>query len=85
MSMFESLIVTAPSSQMNIYVFVYIHAKVFIETAAIPIAPSEGGGGVNIITGQLGTSIVHVHDFVHKETTLYVSYMYIFLHVCSAI
>ena len=28
---------------------------VFIETAAIPIAPSEGGGGVNIITGQLGS------------------------------
>lgn len=28
---------------------------VFIETAAIPIAPSEGGGSVNIITGQLGS------------------------------
>lgn len=27
----------------------------FIETAAIPIAPSEGGGSVNIITGQLGS------------------------------
>ena len=27
----------------------------FIETAAIPVAPTEGGGGVNIITGQLGS------------------------------
>ena len=27
----------------------------FIETAAIPVAPTEGGGGVNVITGQLGS------------------------------
>lgn len=30
-------------------------SPVFIETAAIPVAASEGGGGVNVITGQLGS------------------------------
>lgn len=29
-------------------------SPVFIETAALPVAPTENGGGVNIITGQLG-------------------------------
>ena len=29
-------------------------SPVFIETAATPTAKSEGGGGVNVVTGQLG-------------------------------
>lgn len=30
-------------------------SPIFIETAAIPTAPSEGAGGVNVVTGQLGS------------------------------
>eukprot|EP00596_Hydrurales_sp_CCMP1899_P000283 CAMPEP_0119035724 /NCGR_PEP_ID=MMETSP1177-20130426/2932_1 /TAXON_ID=2985 /ORGANISM="Ochromonas sp, Strain CCMP1899" /LENGTH=950 /DNA_ID=CAMNT_0006994419 /DNA_START=142 /DNA_END=2994 /DNA_ORIENTATION=- len=49
---------------------------VFIETAAIPIAPSEGGGGVNIITGQLGSvmkesvniAYTYARQFTSKKT-----------------
>ena len=45
----------------------------FIETAAIPIAPSEGGGSVNIITGQLGSVMKESVNIAYTYARQFVS------------
>ena len=46
---------------------------VFIETAAIPVAPSEGGGSVNIITGQLGSVMKESVNIAYTYARKFVS------------
>ena len=46
---------------------------VFIETAAIPVAPSEGGGSVNIITGQLGSVMKESVNIAYTYARQFVS------------
>ena len=43
-------------------------SPIFIETAAIPTAVSETGGGVNVVTGQLGSVTLLPHPTMLYHT-----------------